>query len=168
MYTIRAVRFTEKDGISGHDAAWGLLYRMLKELYGIAPELEVFCRSRNGKPMLSGHPEVYFSLSHTENAVVCVTALHPVGVDCEKKTRPVSDRIRNRMLNGFAGTDAEAICLWTCLESRVKLNGTSVFAPGFPYEELFDGSCVFTHEDRLLDGEYAVTVCEYARDRDRA
>ena len=168
MYRIRAVRFAESGSSSGHTAAWALLYRMLKELYGIEPGREVFCRSSSGKPFLRDHPEVHFSLSHTEYAAVFVVASHPVGVDCEKITRPVSLRIRNRMLSGFDGSDQDAIFRWTCLESRVKLCGSTVFSPGFPYEELFDGSCTFTREDALLDGDYAVTVCEYAKDREES
>ena len=165
MYKIQTVRFSSEEAVAGHHAAWELLFRMLKEMYGITPKKQDFQRSRNGKPYLASYPNIHFSLSHTSDAAVCVVASHPIGVDCEKKERPISEKVRNRMLNGFSGNDREAVYLWTCLESRVKLAGTSVFAPGFPYDRLFDGTCVFSREDMTLDGGgYTVTVCERAED----
>ena len=101
--------------------AYALLQRMLRERYGWEsfPELALTDR---GKPYFPAFPEVHFSISHTEGAVLAAVAEHPVGVDLER-LRPV----RRSMLDRFGAESAESFFkLWVRRESRGKCSGAGI------------------------------------------
>lgn len=51
---------------------------------GIAAEQAAFAAGAHGKPYLTGHPGIHFSLSHSGNWAACAMDKSPVGVDLEE------------------------------------------------------------------------------------
>ena len=84
----------------------------------------------NGKPIALSHPEIHFSLSHSENMAVAVFSDTPVGVDCERKDRTVSlDLIKHFFLpEEVEDYKNDPPLLWVAGESLSKLSGEGVFA----------------------------------------
>lgn len=83
----------------------------------------------NGKPVAVSHPDIHFSLSHSENMAVSVFSDTPVGVDCEKADRKVSTQLLKRF---FTQEEVEAykddpLLLWVAGECLSKLSGEGVF-----------------------------------------
>lgn len=61
------------------------LRRVLARRLGVAPSAVAFEYGPHGKPMVAGHPELHFNLSHSgDTALVAVTTLAEVGVDYER------------------------------------------------------------------------------------
>lgn len=61
----------------------GILLRNALEREGISYEDEKFGLNCDGKPILLTHPEIHFSISHSENYVGCIISDRTVGVDLE-------------------------------------------------------------------------------------
>ncbi len=144
-----------------HQTAWDLLYQALEEHYGISREMAAFARSENGKPYLTSHPDIYFSLSHAHGCAVCAVSDAPIGIDVEK-IRAVSPRIKRDILSLTEdSSDACAIKRWTELESYAKLRGARIF--GMTYEKdikkTAEAICRFESPSHTLGEEYLVTVC---------
>ena len=98
------------------------------ESFGIAEEKVIYAFGENGKPFAQNHPEVKFSLSHTENFAVAAFSDGEVGIDCERSGRSVSERVQDRYFGkkeklSFA---QRPILLWTAKESISKLEGNGV------------------------------------------
>jgi len=100
----------------------------------------------NGKPYADG---IFFSLSHSEDMVVCAVGGSAIGCDIEKLTAPrekVAARYFNaaelEYLNSFALEDrAKAFFrIWTMKESYLKMTGEGLSAP-------LDSFCVRIGED---------------------
>ncbi|MBQ7761089.1 MAG: 4'-phosphopantetheinyl transferase superfamily protein [Clostridia bacterium] len=73
-----------------HNSAYELLNKMLGEHFNIYnPEI---LKTHNGKPYINV-PNVHFSISHTNELVVCAISNHPVGIDAERLTRRTDVRI---------------------------------------------------------------------------
>ena len=109
-----------------------LMREALSSVLKIAPEEITVCVAPSGKPYLEGNP-VYFSLSHSEDRIVCAVADHPVGVDIER-CRPVSPGIMNRIctpaeseyLSASTSKDDRVrrfLLLWTRKEAVFKIDG---------------------------------------------
>lgn len=112
--------------------AYQLLKQGLQEAYGIT-ENPIFEYNEHGKPAIIGHPEIYFNLSHCEEAVACVISDEPVGIDVES-IRAYKDGLARYTMNETElaeiaqASDAAAafIRLWTMKEATVKLIGTGI------------------------------------------
>ena len=128
----QALKFKHELGKRLCVLAYQLLKRGLAEVYGIR-ENPVFEYNEHGKPMIVGHPEIFFNLSHCKEAAICVVSDQPVGVDVE------SVRSFNESLVRYTMNDAEVkeiesaedqavafIRLWTMKESALKLIGTGI------------------------------------------
>ena len=101
--------------------AYGLLTLALRERWGWE-ELPAVTLTERGKPYFSEYPEVHFSLSHTEGAVLVGVAERPIGVDIEK-VRPVS----RRMLEQIGAETPEAFFRsWVRREARGKRSGAGI------------------------------------------
>ena len=111
--------------------AYLLLREMLEEHFGIA-EAPVFAFESGGKPLLEGHPEIHFNLSHCRKAVLCAVGDIPLGVDVEviqydedvarSAFSPAElDEIRRSDKAELAFTQ-----LWTKKESLAKLCGEGI------------------------------------------
>lgn len=110
-------------------AAYRLLQRALMQEYGI-DDLPVFAYDEKGKPLLQGHPDIHFSLSHCHEAVAVAVSDHPVGIDIEA-TGHYSAEVARRVMNDDEMREIEASAqpevaftrLWTMKESLYKLTG---------------------------------------------
>lgn len=121
--------------------AYAMLRLALRERYGWRawPEIAV---TEQGKPWFPEHPEIHFSLSHTEGAVLVGLADRPIGVDIER-IRSVSQRTVSQV----AGTTSEAEFFpnWVRREARTKRSGSGIASmlrseppmePGEHYQEM--------------------------------
>ena len=110
-------------------ATYRLLQRALMQEYGI-DELPVFAYDDKGKPLLQGHPDIHFSLSHCHEAVAVAVSDRPVGIDIET-TGHYSAEVARRVMNDDEMREIEASAqpevaftrLWTMKESLYKLTG---------------------------------------------
>lgn len=113
-------------------AAWRLLRRALREVYGI-DEPPRMAELPGGKPYLPDHPGIHFNLSHCREAAACVVAEKPVGIDVES-IAPVDPAVAGRVLSAaerdrlaaVADPATEFAVLWTRKEALVKLRGTGI------------------------------------------
>ncbi|MCI8285178.1 MAG: 4'-phosphopantetheinyl transferase superfamily protein [Firmicutes bacterium] len=62
--------------------------------YEYLPENLRILRTKAGKPYLADYPDVYFSISHTRNIWICAVDSEPMGIDCEKLERRLSDPMK--------------------------------------------------------------------------
>ncbi len=110
-------------------------------------------RTENGKPY--SEEKVFFSLSHTENFIVCAVSDFEIGIDAEKMRRVQK---REKIAKKFLKTekllsDKEFLELWTKHESKVKFYGKKLF-------NSFENSQINTHTFMIED--YIVSVCAQA------
>lgn len=111
----------------------GLLLKRACERRGIPDADRLVSYSPYGKPFLSEHPEVYFSLSHSGSVVLCLVSDRPVGCDTER-IDPRMLRLAPRVLQTeelkqvrSAGPEAEQAeqftRFWCLKESYMKCTG---------------------------------------------
>lgn len=125
----QALRFRFELGQRQCVLAYQLLARALREEYGVT-ELPTFHYGEHGKPLLVGHPEIHFSLSHCRVAVACAVDRQPVGIDVES-VREYSPQLARYTMSdaelaeiGRAPDAAVAFTrLWTRKEALLKLTG---------------------------------------------
>ena len=110
-------------------AAYRLLQHALLQEYGIN-EAPVFTYGNKGKPLLQGHPDIHFSLSHCHEAVAVALSDHPVGIDIEtvdhyspEVARHVMSDDEMRQIEASAQPEVAFTRLWTMKESLYKLTG---------------------------------------------
>lgn len=141
--------------------SYALLRLALFERYGIAqaPEFEY---GERGKPFLKDFPSVFFSISHSGQAVLCAAGDFPIGADLQE-VRGIKQSAAEKFcspdeLSRLSGdTDRELCRLWCVKESYAKLTGRG-FAEGFakiPVEALLqEKRAAFTER-----GGYFMSVC---------
>lgn len=110
-------------------AAYLLLCQGLREEYGIT-EPPIFAYGEHGKPVIVGHPEICFNISHCREAVMCVLSNKPVGVDIESVHRYSESLARYTMndeeMKQILQAENPAVQftkLWTMKEAVLKLSG---------------------------------------------
>ena len=79
-------------------------------------------RTELGKPRFPARPELHFSLSHTDGAVLAGLSDRPIGVDVER-LRPVGERLLRRLA---CREEAAFFRLWVRREARAKRLGTGI------------------------------------------
>jgi len=142
-------------------AAYRLLQQALWQEYGMA-QVPEFYHNAAGKPLLNGHPEIHFSLSHCHQAVACVLSDQPVGIDVETfdhysqevASRVMNDNEMRQILNSPHPTIAFAR-LWTMKESLFKLTGDD---HGGDIAHMLDDTAQY-HFSTLITPHYALTHC---------
>lgn len=113
--------------------AYRLLQDMLCETYGIT-ESPIFCTLDNGKPVILGHEDIHFNISHCRNGVACAISDDPVGIDIECIPQAVKETLAEYIFNDY---ELEMIRLsptpsviftrlWTMKEAVVKLSGRGI------------------------------------------
>ena len=151
----------------------GIELKEIKYHYGI-----------NGKPYLIGSKDIYFNLSHSNEAVICAVSLQEVGCDIER----VSDISFTAAGKFFCETEYEMIAsqktkeekqnmffrLWTLKESFIKLTGKGMgmsmksFSIKFDTDKVllnqkyFDEKCYACELDLWKD--YRCAVCGFDED----
>ena len=110
-------------------AAYKLLQQALHKEYGI-DELPQFIYNQQGKPLLEGHPDIHFSMSHCREAAAVAVNNQPVGIDIETVehySEEVARRVMNedemRQILSSPHPAKEFTRLWTMKESLYKLTG---------------------------------------------
>ena len=83
----------------------------------------------NGKPYTDN---ACFSISHTENLVVCAISDTPIGIDIER-SKPYDDRLCRRITNEneykYISGNAEKLWeIWTLKEAIIKRDGKGISA----------------------------------------
>ncbi len=116
-----------------------------------------------GKPYLTSHPDIYFSISHCPKGVACVVSRERVGIDIES-LESYDPEIAGAVMNEEELSEIEAaeshakrfIELWTRKESYLKLHGegigenlptlfTDKFQPkNYTFNSSTYGSCIVT------------------------
>ena len=112
--------------------AYQLLKEGLRQEYGIT-ENPIFEYNEHGKPLIIGHPEIFFNLSHCKEAAICVVSDQPVGIDVES-IRGYKESLVNYTMNdeeiaqikSAENPAATFIRLWTMKEATTKLIGTGI------------------------------------------
>ena len=128
----QALKFKHEQGQRLCVLAYQLLKEVLQKEYGIS-ENPVFEYNEHGKPLIIGHPEIFFNLSHCKEAAICVVSDQPVGVDVES-IREYKDSLAEYTMNedelhqikNSTHPAATFIRLWTMKEATTKLIGTGI------------------------------------------
>lgn len=120
--------------------AYQLLQCALHEEYGI-DEPPVFSKLENGKPVIVGHEDIHFNMSHCKKGVACAMSLAPVGIDIEEIPEKINLSLAEYVFNetemdmlhrgvytdihGSSSLSPEEIFtkLWTMKEALVKMTG---------------------------------------------
>lgn len=128
----QAVKFKHELGQRLCVLAYQLLKQGLSEVYGIE-ENPVFEYNEHGKPLIVGHPEICFNLSHCKEAAICAISDQPVGVDVESVRSFNESLVRYTMnedeIRQIESSEDQAVAfirLWTMKESAMKLIGTGI------------------------------------------
>lgn len=128
----QALKFRYELGRKTCAAAYLLLCEGLRKEYGIT-EPPVFEYGEHGKPMIAGHPEIHFNLSHCREAVLCVVSDRPVGCDVESIREFHESLVRYTMNNDEIAEITQSpnpalafIRYWTMKEAVLKLSGEGI------------------------------------------
>lgn len=117
-----------------HLSAWLLFLYALRAEYGITELSSLkLAKYPHGKPYSIAYPELFFNLSHCQNACACVLADRPVGIDVERKLSCKETLMRRictkeeQAIFADCRDDAERAdllsVLWPMKESCVKRDG---------------------------------------------
>lgn len=151
-----------------------LAVNAIADRLGIEKKDIVFERTEKGKPYAVGL-NIGFSISHSEDMVICAVSEHEIGADIER-IRPLNMRITRAACNesdleylfgaGFRNTDAvehdrdilkRFFRIWTAKEAYCKYTGSGITdMKALSYRELLP----FCRCEE--DGDYIITV--YSRD----
>ncbi len=139
-----------------------LLQKALKEVFDMDEDI-AFEFNEHGKPLLAGHQNIHFNISHCKQAVAVAVSTSPIGVDVESFGR-YREMVARHVLNedemtavlGSENPDETFTALWTRKEAVLKLVGTGV--------STFMKNVLIEHYDKkitttICDG-YAFSVAE--------
>ena len=146
------------------DESHDLLKKAVQDLYDIPEnELEVSIMDR-GKPFFTFHPEVHFSISHTNDLWVCAISSDQIG--CDVQYHKTAGRRNTETLYKIAqryfspeetlavqkadNTEKIFYDIWSRKEASVKLTGEGI-SKGFKVvfsEELPDRNAIIPMEER--------------------
>lgn len=128
----QALKFAHENGSRLSLAVYLLLMEGLRKEYGIT-EPPVFDYLEGGKPVIKGHPEIYFSFSHSGNVALCAIDSRPVGADMETSRKITPSLIAYTMNDEEQALIASApeslsafLALWTKKEAVLKLTGEGI------------------------------------------
>lgn len=139
----------------------------------------VFETNSYGKPFLSNYNDVYFSISHSGNWVVCCVNRVPVGIDVEQikliDVKDISERFFSKdEENSFMRKSANErytyfYDLWTLKESYVKVIGKGFSIPLDSFTIKINENCInlcskdekndYYFRRYKIDENYKMAVC---------
>lgn len=156
----QALRFRHEQGQRLSVCAYRLLQTALKREYGI-DEKPHFSYGEHGKPMLTDHPDIHFSLSHCREAVACAISQHPIGIDIErirKYDRSLVEYTMNeeeqQQIADSPEPESAFTRLWTMKESLLKFEGTGI--RNDLKSVLQNTTC---HFHTIMQPQYVCTIC---------
>lgn len=112
-----------------------MLDELLRNWYGYDDKEFVFDILEHGKPVLHGHPEIHFSLSHCKEGILCVVDdAGPIGCDIESLSHKYNDALLRHVCNDgevqelLQSDDPQVafIQLWTKKEAYLKYTGEGI------------------------------------------
>ena len=128
----QALKFKYELGRKTCAMAYLLLCEGLRQEYGIT-ERPVFDYGEHGKPIIVGHPDIHFNVSHCREGVICVVSDRPVGVDIESIREYKESLVRYTMndcevqqIEQAEHPEVEFIRLWSMKEAVLKLSGKGI------------------------------------------
>ena len=112
--------------------AFQLLQKGLEKDFNIHSPID-FYYNRYGNPFLINTPAVHFSLSHSDNAVLCIIGDQNVGIDVEDIRSPsvdlikycCNDREQHKVFTSM-NSDEAFYKIWTQKESFLKMRGCGI------------------------------------------
>ena len=111
-----------------------LARRMIAGQTGAAPEALIFGRTEHGKPVLRGHADLHFNLSHSGPYIACALSPAAVGIDVQMLSS-AQLRVAERFFTEheyhyvLEADSALRFCrVWTMKESYVKRAGLGISA----------------------------------------
>lgn len=145
-------------------AAYRLLQDALSSEYGITGAQPEFVYNDKGKPLLKGHPEINFSMSHCHDATALAIDDRPVGIDIEnydhyseEVARTVMSEEEMRDILSSPQPAVEFTRLWTMKESFFKLTGDD---HGGDIAHMLEDTSAY--EFRTFDyPDYLLTTCQH-------
>lgn len=164
--------------------AWLLLVEGMRE-WGIHDREMELSYGEGGKPFLRDHPDIFFSLSHSGEAVMCAVSDGEVGCDVEK-VKGTDLRIARRFFH-----EREYACisreetpearqrmfyrLWTLKESFMKVTGLgmrlslddfmiSVGGDGIWVEQEVNRGCPYFFKEYFVQEDYQYACCSVRAD----
>lgn len=168
----RVLAFRRKEPAYTSIVAGLMLQTLIEQKLGIAPCALVLEKNENGKPMVQGHPEFYFNLSHAGDYVVLAYGDVPLGVDIER-IRSQNLRVAKRCyteveyayvtgVDSLIDIDDRFCYLWTMKEAYLKLTGDGISVPlnSFeidPVQKVVKGT-PYRYYMRRID-EYWISLC---------
>ncbi len=151
-----------------------LLYKGLKDLYGIVSEKEdpvVILKGKHGKPYVRDYPQIHYNISHTEGLVACGLGGSSLGIDVER-IRPFPDSVAERVFSSAENHCMRALPeeeqnsyffrMWTLKESYVKALGCGITV-SLADISVGPDSDGFFHQE-LLEGGYVLSVCTFEKE----
>lgn len=113
--------------------AYVTLKSLLKEHYGI-DENPIFHELESGKPIIIGHEDIHFNISHCKTAVACVVCDKPVGIDIESVDREANESLysytlcpaEEQKVRTAEHPEVEFLRYWTMKEALVKMTGDGI------------------------------------------
>ena len=153
--------------------AASLLLKKALEKEGICYEEVCFAEEAGGKTKLL-QKDLFFNLAHAQDLAVCVISDQEVGVDVERKDRPVG-RKQNRKLQiakkiltpeewilwEKAGCQTEElISVWTKKESYVKMTGKGLTVNLTTIDTLSNAF----YQQIVVEDTYMISVCTALED----
>jgi len=108
-----------------------MLQNLLESEFGIRAPI-AFDYLEYGKPVLKGHPDVQFNLSHCRKAIACATDTFPIGIDVEeiRYDPPTAEMVLSEQelqtVRSSTFPALEFTRIWTMKESARKLTGLGI------------------------------------------
>lgn len=144
-----------------HQAHEFLRY-IAKQRLGISDEQFILAKNEYGKPYLARHPNFYFNISHTQNAIAIAISYTEIGVDIERLRDP-NQKIAHRFFTpnevAYIETRNNAECfleIWTKKEAYIKWQGKGLTIPLNSFDVLETPNLFQTWHM----GEYIISVCQ--------
>lgn len=144
----------------------GILLNVALMPYGITERDAKFKFGAHGKPYIDGREDLFFSLSHSKDKVVCAVSKREVGADIER-VRDISDGLLKRVctdkekkyLDCFdkARQTEEFFRIWTAKESFMKFLGQGLGA--MKSFEVLLGKGIAVNQDLCKDKVYFKEYC---------
>ena len=105
-----------------------LLEGMSENELALLHQMAVCHTAQNGKPYLKNIPDLYFSISHSEEYVACVMADYVVGADIQNMKEIDREKVARRMLHTKENQSLSENALsfftcWSAKEAYVKMTG---------------------------------------------
>lgn len=111
----------------------GFAKEKISEMFSIDKKNIVFSVTNLGKPFCKSHPEIYFSLSHSEDFLALVISDREVGIDIEKIREAKANLIRRvcseneiKKIYSSENPDMAFTEIWTKKEAYLKALGTGI------------------------------------------